>query len=42
MKILFFAHRGHLQMLKVRDLKTFISESIVRFKRPDNQRRNLN
>jgi hypothetical protein len=30
---LFFANRGHLQALKVRDLKLFMSESIVRFKR---------
>ena len=32
-KVLFFSHRGHLQALKVCDLKRFMSESIVRFKR---------
>ena len=31
------AYCGHLQALKVHDLKLFMSESIVRFKRPKNQ-----
>jgi len=34
----FFAYRGHLQALKVRDLKP---ESIVQFKRLENQSRIL-
>jgi hypothetical protein len=41
-KVLFFAHRGHLQALKICDLKLLCLESIVRFKRQDNQSRNLN
>ena len=38
-KVLSFANQGHLQALKVRDL---MSESIVWFKRPENQSWNLN
>jgi hypothetical protein len=38
----FFSHRGHLQALKVCDLKLFMSASIVQFKRPNNQSRKLN
>ena len=41
-KVLFFDHCGRLQVLKVRDLKHSCLESIVRFKGPDNQSRNLN
>ena len=36
-----FAYRGHLQALKLRDLKTFMSESIVWFKRLENPSRIL-
>ena len=34
-EVLFFAHRGHFQELKVRDLKLLCLESIVRYSIPD-------
>ena len=40
-RFLIFAYRGHLQALKVRDLKTFMSVSIVWFKRLENRSRIL-
>jgi hypothetical protein len=40
-RFLIFAYRGHLQALKVRDLKLLCLESIVRFKRLENQSRIL-
>jgi len=42
MKVSCFAHRGHFASVKSTWFKFFMSGSIVRFKRPDNQRRNLN
>jgi hypothetical protein len=41
MKVFYFAYRGHLQALKVCDLKLLSLESIVQFKRLENQSRIL-
>ena len=42
MQVSFFAHRSHFASVKSMWFNFFMSESIVQFKRPDNQRRNLN
>ena len=42
MKVLFFAHRGHLQAFKVRELKLLCLRELCALKIPDNQCRNLN
>jgi hypothetical protein len=42
MKVLFFAHRGHLQVFKVRDLKLLCLSELCILKIPENQCQNLN